>query len=139
MRYGILMSRVYERLMHEYTGFSYIYVCTHEIRKSSMRMSTIMYIQKSRIVTRMVMSLLLDLRCHDDLGAHEVSRCHCLYKTEISRESKRDLSKIYFLKLLKCCILPPYISIFLRVSSRHLFTSTKCRGLTRMLKSLKRH
>ena len=72
MRYGILMSRVYERLMHEYTGFSYIYVCTHEIRKSSMRMSTIMYIQKSRIVTRMVMSLLLDLRCHDEV----LMRCH---------------------------------------------------------------
>jgi hypothetical protein len=32
--------------------------------------------------------------------------------------------------------LHTYLPIFLQVYTRHLFTSTRCRGLTRMLKSL---
>jgi hypothetical protein len=44
---------------------------------------------------------------------------------------------MYFLKCRNfTSSLDPYLPIFLRVYTRHLFTSTKSRGLTRMLKSL---
>jgi hypothetical protein len=54
-----------------------------------------------------------------------------------AEEANRDLSKIIFFKLLKFYFLSLFANIFAKnTSTRHLFTSTKCRGLTRMLKSL---